>query len=153
MKAARNAPSKSRTPAGGKTPNAAPVEERGKAPDATSADVEVLSGKWSEFLTHMTQANSMVASLLHGSVARSAGGSMVEIVFPKGHTFQMEQVRDGDNRSTLEGAMKNFFAATPRLKMVTGRHTADGEGRKREELKKDPRINRILSMLDGEIVG
>ncbi len=120
---------------------------------APSVDVEAISGRWSEFLTHMTQANSMVASLLHGSVARGAGENRVEIVFPKGHTFQMEQVKDGANRTALEGAMKNFFAAAPRLKMVAGRHAVDGEGRRREELKKDPRINRILSMLDGEIVG
>ena len=72
-------------------------------------------------------------------------------VFPKGHGFQKDQAMEGENRASLEGALRTFFNVKPTVKGVVGNHVIEGSGRKKEDLKKDPRINRILSMLDGEI--
>ena len=138
-------------------PAAAPVNrpEEGSQTSATIADpawnASAFTEQWPEFLTHISQANAMVASLLHGSTARGRANQMLEIVFPRGHAFQKEQAFERENRTALEGALHNFFHVTPRLKAIVGDHVLEGSTRKKEDLKKDPRINRILSMLDGEI--
>ncbi len=155
-RASRGNPAGQRAVAPSSHSSAPPRQNSPAAPvtAATGAEWEaIFSGQWGEFLTHMSQANALVASLLNGSAARGRKNQVLEIVFPRGHSFQMNQALDGENRVALEEGLQNFFRVKPKVKAIVGDQTVKGSGPNKEDLRKDPRVNRILSMLDGEIVG
>ena len=77
---------------------------------------------------------------------------MVEIAFPRGAEFQMEQALDTGNRTELERVFEEYFRSTRRLKGILGSHVGESEREKKATLRDDPRIGRILDTLDGEIV-
>jgi hypothetical protein len=78
---------------------------------------------------------------------------VVEVAFPRGAAFQLEQAFEEENRSALEQAFEGFFRASRRIQGVLGTHAGDSERERRAAIRDDPRIGRILDMLDGEIVG
>ncbi len=152
------APIKTTAPPSPRAVEPVPVSEPTPAPEPSPAmpdqewNPRLVARKWKPFLTHLSQQNAMAASLLHGSSARARSKELVEIVFPRGHSFQMEQALDDDNKSAIQSAFKTFFQYSPRFRASIGDQFAEGDRKKKEALKSDPRIGRILEMLDGEII-
>jgi len=113
----------------------------------------LFTARWSEFLDRLRGENAALASLLRGSRAGAAESGVVEIAFPRGASFQMEQVLEEKNREAVERAIEGFFQGHRKVRGVLGTHTGESERERRAGLRDDPRIGRILDMLDGEIVG
>ncbi len=130
----------------------APLTGQAKAP-AGQAKKDAIDGRWPDFLGHLSTDNPMIASLLHGSIAHERAGDLVEILFPRDQMFQKDQVFDPANVSVLETVFESFFARKVSFKGKIGEHVGDANHLRKEKLKQDPRIDRILDMLDGEISG
>ncbi len=109
--------------------------------------------KWSDFVAHLSKKNAALASLLTGCQFGGDDEEEVRIAFPKGASFQMEQAMAPENRKAIEQSFADFFQASRRLKGSVGAQKMKGEREKRAALREDPRLGRILDMLDGEIVG
>jgi len=155
---AGKAPS-AKSPPEPKSPRAeAPAPKRAAPPGETPAPPEADDGpglfrsKWDEFLREFQKENAVLASLLRGSRPEKAGGGTLEIAFPRGAAFQLEQVLERENKRAVESAIESYFRTPRRLSAVLGTHAGDSEREKRAAVRDDPRIGRILDMLDGEIV-
>ncbi|NNE08375.1 MAG: DNA polymerase III subunit gamma/tau, partial [Gemmatimonadetes bacterium] len=135
------------TPVPQPEPAAPAPKGRAKAP-AGQAKKDAIDGRWPDFLGHLSTDNPMIASLLHGSIAHERSGDIVEILFPRDQMFQKDQVFDPANVSILEKVFESFFARKVNFKGKIGEHVGDANHLRKEKLKQDPRIDRILDMLD-----
>ena len=122
-------------------------------PESGSGEADPIREKWDGFLSSLRENNVVLASLLNDSRLGNVDRKSVELLFPRGASFQMEQALAEENRETLEGTIEEFFQAKRIVKGRIGSHAVEGEKEKKESIKKDPRMGRILDMLDGEISG
>ncbi len=150
--AAKPAPKPAPKPAAKEGGPARSKKGEGKAEPGGEESPRLFASRWNDFITHVSRENAALAALLHGSRPGKSGPSVVEIAFPRGAEFQMEQALGTGNRAELERVFGEYFRSTRKLKGILGSHVGENEREKKATLRDDPRIGRILDTLDGEIV-
>jgi DNA polymerase-3 subunit gamma/tau len=154
---ARAAPTKPSAPA---PPKKRAAETKDEAPPSASAATpkddeapSVFRAKWGDFLKELQKENAALAALLHGSRPEKVEAGAVEIAFPRDASFQLDQILEAENRKAVEAAIESYFRSGRRVRGVLGTHAGESERERRAAIRDDPRIGRILDMLDGEIIG
>ncbi len=163
-------------------PDSGPARQEtlGLAPQSVTPGAEVLTAKdvdlaaldyanqrrlWEAFVTHVRQKKVTLGVSLISGTLQAIDGNVVTLRFPKGCSFQREQVDESSNRKFLEGMTKKYFGKALEVECV-----GSGEGRDARKKPKDkaapvaeppaegkeveghPLVKKILDDFDGEII-
>jgi DNA polymerase-3 subunit gamma/tau len=144
-------------------------EDAGEAPGGLEpAAGSNIPGSWDDFVTHVRQKKATLGVCLISGVLESAEGDVVKLRFPKGSTFQREQVDDGASKKFLKGMTKKYFGreleivclgaddrrdkSEPREARKKPGEPAGAEAAKDGDLEAHPLFKKILDDFDGEVI-
>jgi DNA polymerase-3 subunit gamma/tau len=147
--------------------SAPPAAEVLAAKDVDIATLDYASQRrlWEAFVTHVRQKKVTLGVCLISGTLQDIDGNVVTLRFPKGCTFQRDQVDESSNRRFLEGMTKKFFGKAMDVVCI-----GSGEGRDSRKKPKDkvapvaeppaegkeveghPLVKKILDDFDGEII-
>ncbi len=152
-------PSLALTPPGDSSPEDGVA---GRAGDLGSLDYAEQSRLWESFVTYVRQKKVTLGVCLISGVFESIEGDVVRLRFPKGCSFQSDQVDEAANKRFLKGMTKKYFGREldvvcsggdeerePRKKP---RESPKGEKPKEGDAEANPLFKKILDDFDGEIV-
>ena len=123
---------------------------------------------WESFVTYVRQKKVNLGVCLISGALESIEGDVVRLRFPKGCSFQKEQVDEAANKRFLKGATKKYFGRELDIVCVGGderrekdeprdarkkpRESGLGEATKKSDVENHPLLKKILDDFDGEIV-
>jgi DNA polymerase-3 subunit gamma/tau len=165
---AREVPASS-GPDASKIQTEAPVEKQAVVVIAPQAPVEAVAVPlqaeeiWPRLVRRVRQDRPLISFWFESGVLESIEGGVARMVFPTDQRLASEYVLQANNRSFLEGLLKEFVGGAVRLESTVrdgvelrgvDRENGEGEGAKRdamEEFKDDPLIRKALEIFKARI--
>ncbi|UCC45058.1 MAG: DNA polymerase III subunit gamma/tau, partial [Candidatus Zixiibacteriota bacterium] len=122
-----------------------------------------IKARWNDFLAFFQQRNRMLASQLNMSEARSFADSVLTLAFAASGEPSMQLVSKENNKSAINGALREFYGTNLTVKFEVDENKADlaSEGQPKSPPKVNakklvegsPRLKKILKLVDGEVIG
>jgi len=128
-----------------------------------SVNLPQVKAGWDKFLTLLRENNRMLASQLSMAELRAVKDNELLLVFSQTSKPSMELTGKPNSLKLVSGALREHYKANLRIKLEIDPEKADPEPdmnrnqtpriNARELVEGSPRLQKLLKLVDGEIIG